>query len=148
MYKAKITSNEDSHKEQLEAKLRSLKEEMMQELAKRKRQEEDLINHHKEELAQYEQDFVPIARHEAIVNKELEKLETAYQERIASLHSESMKQVESRTHDEIEHLRKEKIKIEMYAKELESLNDQLRAQLSKKSTNLMQSAKLSPHSFV
>jgi hypothetical protein len=59
-----------------------------------------------------------------------------------------VKQVEGRVKSEIENIQREKEKNEMYAKQLESLNEQLRQELSKRPSHLINSVRLSTKSFI
>lgn len=53
-----------------------------------------------------------------------------------------------RVKNEIENIQHEKQKNEMYAKQLENLNEQLRQELSKRPSQLMNSVRLSTKSFI
>ncbi len=146
-YKKKMDEVEALHQSALDKCVASLREEMAAELDKRKQEEDANLKRLGEKIAQFEREWIPISKHEQIVNSELEKVESACQDKLSGLHAEAVQQVEARVKSEIDNMRLEKHKVEMYAKELEALNEQLRGQLSRKSINMMQTTRLSPNSF-
>jgi len=147
-YKQKMTEIENLYKEVLDKKCKELERDFQEEMRKHKKLETDNLKSFQEKIEQFEKEWIPITKHEHLVNAELEKLESEYQEQISTVHQSAVKQVESRMKDELENAQRQKHKVEMYVKELEALNEQLRSQLSKKPRNLMNSARFSPGSFL
>ena len=139
---------EEQHNDFLEQKCRQLDAELRDEIRMAKETENETSYKLKMKIKRLETEYIPLAKHEEIVNLELEKYETKYQEQLSSIYSQAVKQVELRVKEEIANTNREKHKVEMYVKELEALNEQLRSQLSRKPNKLLNSVKLSSASFV
>ena len=116
----------------------------------KKRKVSDELNSKKlyEKIRNYEKDWIPISKHEEIVNSELEKLENEYQVQLSSAYSQAVSQVELRVKGEIENIQREKDNIESYANKLESLNKQLRTQLDRKANNLTSTVRFPNDSLI
>jgi len=131
-----------------EQKCRQMETDIRNELKSTKQSAEDNVKKLKARVKQLETDTIPLIKHEQIVNIELEKLENKYQEQLTLIYSQAVNQVELRVKEEMANITREKHKVEMYSKELEALNEQLRTQLTKRPNRLMNSARLSPGSFI
>ena len=122
--------------ELLEKKTQEFETAMNENIRKSQDTENDNIEKLQEQIAIYENDWIPINKHEEIVNTELDKLEKEYNEQLSENYNKGIKEAEERVQSEIYHMQCEKEKIESYVKQLENLNEQLRAQLARKSFNL------------
>lgn len=147
-YREKMKEIENQHNSFLEQKCRQLEADIRNEVKANKQTENETVKRLKKSLKQYETDWIPLSKHEQIVNSELERLESKYQEQLSSIYSQAVSQVELRVKEEMANITREKHKVEMYSKELEALNEQLRGQLSKRPNRLLNSARLSPGSFI
>ena len=73
MYQDKITEAEKTFNEMLVSKVEEVKTLFTKELEKRKVLENEAFKLYRHETGKYEEEWIPIAKHEEIVNLELEK---------------------------------------------------------------------------
>ena len=97
-----------------------------------------------EKISKFEHDYIPIEKHEKIMNHELESMHNYHQQELTETCNQVSTQTELRMQEQINSIKQDKEKIENYAKQLKSFNDQLRGQLEKKSSGLMNSIRMSP----
>ena len=82
-----IKDVQSAHNELLQRKSKEL-------ATKYKETETATLKRFEEKIKKYEKDWIPVIKHEEIVNSELEKLEADYQEQLTSAYSQAVKQVD------------------------------------------------------
>lgn len=94
--------------ELLEKKTQEFETAMNENIRKSQDTENDNIEKLQEQIAIYENDWIPINKHEEIVNTELDKLEKEYNEQLSENYNKGIKEAEERVQSEIYHMQCEK----------------------------------------